>query len=235
MLNPEGRVIMVSGASRGIGRAVAERLTQSGFKVSAGLRSAGAAPKIPGLRAYHYDATHHDSATSWVAETLRDFGRIDGLVNSAGISIRLPLIDSDQSELFGTMDQMMLVNLKAPMALIRAAWPHLISCGEGRVVNISSLSGKRIRTEYIAYAMSKFGLMALNQEIRRIGWAHGIRATAICPGMVNTDMHLKLPDPQKKEITQPEDLAELVEVALRLPNSASVGEILVNWQFEAQA
>jgi NADP-dependent 3-hydroxy acid dehydrogenase YdfG len=53
--------------------------------------------------------------------------------------------------------------------------------------------------------------------------------------MVNTDMHLKLPDPQKKEITQPEDLAELVEVALRLPNSASVGEILVNWQFEAQA
>ncbi|MEN9775893.1 MAG: hypothetical protein RL322_2963 [Pseudomonadota bacterium] len=233
MLHPEGRVILVSGASRGIGRAVALRLLQSGFSVSAGLRDPSRAPEHPRLSAYHYEASDSASAQAWVSATLRDHGRIDGLVNSAGISVRMPLIGSDESALFDSMDQMWQVNVKGPLALIRAAWPALVACGEGRVVNVSSLSGKRVKNDNAGYAMTKFALMALNQDVRRVGWAQGIRATAICPGMVNTDMHRGLPEPDKLTLTQPDDLAELVEIALRLPNTASVAEMLVNCRYEA--
>jgi NAD(P)-dependent dehydrogenase (short-subunit alcohol dehydrogenase family) len=233
MLKSEGRVILVSGSSRGIGRAIAERLLESGFTVSAGLRRQGSALHHPRLAAYYYDADDNDTAASWVEATLRDFGRIDGLVNAAGILRRTPLIDSDQGELFEAMDQMWQINVKGPVALVRAAWPHLIACEMGRIVNVSSLSGKRIRLDTVAYSMSKFALMALHHDIRRIGWKHGIRATVLCPGAVNTSMHANLDPAGKEAITQPEDLAELVDLALRLPNNAAVAEILVNWQHEA--
>jgi NAD(P)-dependent dehydrogenase (short-subunit alcohol dehydrogenase family) len=80
--------------------------------------------------------------------------------------------------------------------------------------------------------MSKFALMALNQEIRRIGWEQGIRATALCPGFVNTDMTRAITQFPRNQMSQPEDLAELVELALRLPNNASVAELLVNCRHE---
>lgn len=232
MIKPDGRVILVSGASRGIGRAIAERLVASGFAVSAGVRDPHRAPTHPGLRAYHYEAASGASAADWVAASLRDFGRIDGLVNAAGISLRLPLLGSDEAALFGGLDQMIAVNVKGPMSVVRAAWPHLVVCGSGRVVNISSLSGKRVRNDNIGYAMSKFALMALNQEIRRVGWEHGIRATALCPGFVATDMTRAFTQFPRDQMSQPEDLAELVDLALRLPNNASVAELLVNCRHE---
>lgn len=232
MLKSDGRVILVSGASRGIGRAVAEHLAGSGFTVSAGVRDPSRVPVHPRLRAYAYEAASGASASAWVAASVRDFGRIDGLVNAAGISVRTPLIGSDEAALFGSLDQMVSVNVKGPMAVVRAAWPHLVASGAGRVVNISSLSGKRVRSDNIGYAMSKFALMALNQEIRRIGWEHGIRATALCPGFVNTDMTRAITQFPRDQMSQPDDLAELVEMALRLPNNASVAELLVNCRHE---
>ena len=232
MIDPTGRVILVSGASRGIGRAIAEKLLQSGFTVSTGLRAPRQAPQHQRLMAFPYDARQPGAADEWVQATLRTDGRIDGLVNAAGLSLRMPLLGSHEDALFGALDQMMLVNVKAPMAMIRAAWPHLVACGEGRVVNVSSLSGKRVRNENIAYAMTKFALMALNQEIRRLGWSHGIRATALCPGFVNTDMTRDINTVSRDQMSQPADLAELVDVVMRLPNTAAVSELLVNWRHE---
>jgi NAD(P)-dependent dehydrogenase (short-subunit alcohol dehydrogenase family) len=232
MLKPEGRVILVSGATRGIGRAVVERLLTAGYAVSAGVRDLSRAPAHARLRAYHYEAASGAAAASWVESTIRDFGRIDGVVNAAGVSLRTPLIGSDEAALFASLDQMVSVNVKGPMAVVRAAWPHLAASGSGRVVNVSSLSGKRVRSDNIGYAMSKFALMALNQEIRRIGWEQGIRATALCPGFVNTDMTRAITQFPRDQMSQPEDLAELVELALRLPNNASVAELLVNCRHE---
>jgi NAD(P)-dependent dehydrogenase (short-subunit alcohol dehydrogenase family) len=232
MLKPEGRVILVSGATRGIGRAVVERLLTAGYAVSAGVRDLSRAPAHGRLRAYHYEAASGAAAASWVESTIRDFGRIDGVVNAAGVSLRTPLIGSDEAALFASLDQMVSVNVKGPMAVVRAAWPHLAASGSGRVVNVSSLSGKRVRSDNIGYAMSKFALMALNQEIRRIGWEQGIRATALCPGFVNTDMTRAITQFPRDQMSQPEDLAELVELALRLPNNASVAELLVNCRHE---
>lgn len=227
MLDPSGRVAMVSGASRGIGRAVAERLRAVGYRVSAGMRCpAGAASDA--FVALPYEAGDPASAAAWVAATVARFGRIDVLVNAAGINPMARLLDADEAP----FDAMFDVNAKGPMRVIRAAWPHLIASGEGRVVNLASLSGKRVRNENLGYAMSKFAVMALTQEVRRLGFEHGIRASALAPSFVDTDMTGHVTHFPRERMSRPEDLAAVIETLVRLPNTASVAELLLNCRHE---
>ncbi len=232
MLSPKGRVVMVSGASRGIGRAVAERLLAAGFTVSAGVRQpasfaiTGADPER--LLVQRYDAKDRASAKAWVAATAARFGRIDGLVNSAGINTMTTVLDEDE----GPLDEIWEVNVKGPLRLIRAALPQLEASGTGRVINVSSLSGKRVRNPNNGYAMTKFALVALTHSVRRLGWDKGVRATAVCPSFVSTDMSGPSPKVPREQMTQPEDLAVLVETLLLLPNTAQIAELLVNCRLE---
>ncbi|MDO9711596.1 SDR family NAD(P)-dependent oxidoreductase [Paracraurococcus lichenis] len=228
MLEAAGRVAMVSGAARGIGRAVVQRLLAAGFQVSAGLRDPRRLDPAPGLALHAYEAEDIASATAWVAATAARFGRIDALVNAAGINSKARLLDEDEAAL----DSLWRVNVKGPMRLLRLAWPHLIAGGEGRVVNIASLSGKRVRNENVGYAMSKHAVLALTHAARREGWEHGLRATALCPGFVDTDMTAHVTKLPRDHMSRPEDIAVLVETLLRLPNTASVAELLVNCQRE---
>jgi NAD(P)-dependent dehydrogenase (short-subunit alcohol dehydrogenase family) len=228
MLDPAGRVVLVSGAARGIGRDVLRRLHGAGWLVSAGVRDPRRLPDTPDLLVHRYEAEEDGSAEAWVTATLARFGRLDAVVNAAGINPMARMLDTDET----AHDAMWRVNVKGPMRVIRAAWPHLVASGEGRVVNIASLSGKRVANENTGYAMSKFALVALTQEVRRQGWEHGIRASAICPGFVATDMTRQAKWP-REQMSRPEDVATLIETVLRLPNTATVGEIRVNCRFEA--
>ncbi|MGG5809062.1 SDR family NAD(P)-dependent oxidoreductase [Falsiroseomonas sp. CW058] len=230
MLDPVGRVVMISGAARGIGREVLRRLHGHGWLVSAGIRSSTTLKSGQDMLLHRYEAEEEGSAEAWVAATMARFGRIDAVVNAAGINPMARLLDAEET----AHDAMWRVNVKGPMRVIRAAWPHLVAGGEGRVVNISSLSGKRVANENLGYAMSKFAVVALTQEVRRLGWEHGIRATALCPGFVATEMTAKAKWP-REQMTRPEDVAVLVETVLRLPNTATVGELKVNCRFEALA
>ena len=228
MLDAQGRVVMVSGASRGIGRAVAERLLESGFAVSAGVRNPDALPEHPRLSRHRYDAEDLASAEGWVAGTLARHGRLDGLVNAAGINPMAGLHDADETAL----DALWRVNVKGPTRLIRLTWPHLAAAGHGRVVNLSSLSGKRVKNANLGYAMSKFAVVALTHEVRREGWEQGIRATAVCPSFVDTDMTGHVTSWPREKMTQPADLARLIETCLLLPDEAVVAELLVNCRLE---
>jgi NAD(P)-dependent dehydrogenase (short-subunit alcohol dehydrogenase family) len=105
----------------------------------------------------------------------------------------------------------------------------LVRSGRGRFILLASLSGKRVKTARAGiYSMSKFAALALAHAVRHPGWDHGIRATAICPGFVATDMAAALSDRRPEEMTQPTDLAAIVAMLLDLPNSASVAEFPVN-------
>ncbi len=227
MLEATGRVAMVSGASRGIGRAIAERLREAGYRVSAGMRRPGGEARAD-WAALLYEAGDPASAAAWVSATMSRFGRIDVLVNAAGINPMARLLDADEAP----FDAMWDVNAKGPMRVTRAAWPHLVAGGEGRVVNLASLSGKRVRNENLGYAMSKFAVMALTQEVRRLGWEHGIRASAVAPSFVDTDMTGHVTDFPRASMSRPEDLATVVEALVRLPNTAVVAELLVNCRHE---
>jgi len=146
MLNLTGRVIMISGANRGIGLAVARRLLDSGAKLSLGMRDEAAATSQFGdaqdIILNRYQARDVGSAKRWVENTASTFGKIDGLVNNAGISQpAVSLMDDDETQL----DEMWAVNVKGPTRLTRLAMPYLAKSGSGRVVNVASLSGKRLK------------------------------------------------------------------------------------------
>jgi len=227
MLNVDNRIVMVSGASRGIGRTVVDRLLKSGFRVSAGLRDPGRLQQSEKLMTHRYDAEDAESPISWVNATVARWAGVDAVVNAAGINPKVRVSDDGEDQL----DEMWRINVKGPLRIIRAALPHLAVCGHGRVVNLGSLSGRRVGSN-VGYAMTKHAVVALTHGLRREGRAAGIRATVICPGYVATDMTLNDDEIPRHEMSQPEDIAHLVETALMLPNNASVSELLVHCQFE---
>ena len=232
--NTAGRVVMVSGANRGIGAAIATRLAADGHRLSLGARRPGAlaenAPDIEPDRLLlnHHEATDLDSARQWVEATVERFGGIDVLVNSAGVVDRTGLESMDED----VLDEMWAVNVKGPLRLTRLALPYLRQSGSGRVINMASLSAKRVKGDALpGYSMTKYALLALSHAVRQVGWEDGIRVTALCPGPVATDMM----DPDDKTITQPEDVADLVVTLIGLPNTASVSELLITCRLEAWA
>ena len=225
---------MLSGANRGIGAAIAERLADDGYRLSLGGRRldalAESAPDIGSDRMLlnYHEATDLDSARRWVDATIDRFGRVDVLVNCAGIVDRTGLESMDED----VLDDMWAVNVKGPLRLTRLALPHLRQSGSGRVINMASLSAKRVKGDAIVgYSMTKYALLALSHAIRQIGWDDGIRVTAVCPGPVATDMM----DPDDETIAQPEDVADLVATMIALPNTASVSELLIGCRMEAWA
>lgn len=227
-------VAMISGANRGIGAAVAIRLAADGWKVSLGVRGGRMpdwAADLPtdSVLACAYDATTGQDEAQWVAQTRARFGPVGCIVANAGIMVAKSVIDAEDAEVAAMME----VNAFAPRRLVRAAWDDLRAAGRGRVIIVASLSGKRVKSALSgSYSMSKFAAVALAHGIRHAGFDDGIRATAVCPGFVATDMGLSLSGRPAEAMTSPEDLARVVSMLVDLPNEASVAEFSVNCQAE---
>lgn len=234
MLDTSGRTIMISGANRGLGYAIARRLHADGFTVSVGARDVDALIETMAgcddgrLLCHRYDALDAGSDREWVDATVTRFGRLDGIVNNAGIVDTASLEELTDDAL----DTMLAVNLKAPLRMTRLALPHLRSSGAGRVVNIASLSGIRVKGTFApGYAMSKHAVMALTEATKQAGWDDGVRVTAVCPGYIATDMTADFGEDPTTMI-DPDDLAELVSTTISLPNTASVAQINVACRLE---
>ena len=233
MSDPRSNVALISGASRGIGDHIAAELLRQGWTVSLGMRRpalpAWAAGQEERVQLVAYDAEDTEGEARWVAEALGRFGRIDALVANAGIMIPKSVIEAEDEDI----DAMMAVNVKAPRRLAKAAWEALCATGRGRVIILASLSGKRVKSAGAgSYSLSKFAAVALAHAIRQAGFDQGVRATAICPSFVATDMAAALTSRPPELLTQPDDLARIVALLLALPNSASVAEFAVNCQLE---
>jgi NADP-dependent 3-hydroxy acid dehydrogenase YdfG len=230
MLTPEGRVIMVSGANRGIGRAIAEALYRAGYTLSLGARDPPSLEPVAGEWAEgrvlleRYDAEEQATHRRWVDATASRFGRIDGLVNNAGMVVRVRIEDEKDTEL----DRMWAVNVKAPLSMIRTALPHLRRSGAGRIVNVVSIAGKAVYNNNAGYAMTKFAAVALSHAARRAGWEDGVRCTALCPGFVATDMTADVESFPHEQMMEPGDIAEVVLTVLGLSNNASIAELVIN-------
>ena len=236
MIDPAGRVAMISGANRGIGRAVAERLYALGYTLSLGARDpdelASLAARMDALRVMTHDHEALDESVPgrWVEATIARFGRLDALVNNAGLLHAVSAEAGSEAEL----DLMWDVNARGPWRMIRAAWPYLKQPGNGRIVNIASITGLRVKSaEATGYAMSKFALVALTHGVRQEGWDHGIRAAALCPGFVATDMTDGWTEFPRDRMIDPETVAETAALLIALPNNASVAVLALNCQPEA--
>ena len=227
----ENRVALISGASGGIGTSIARLLTERGWSLSLGARDPGRlAHSFPDAQVLRHDATARDEA-DWVGAARARFGRIDAVICSAGIMIPQDVLAIEDE----TLDRMWEINVKSPRRLVRAAWPDLCASGQGRVIVLVSLSGKRVRSAASAsYALTKHAALALSHGVRRLGWADGVRATAICPGRVRTSMTRGVADIAPEDMTQPENVADMVGLALDMPNTASLAEMTVNCDPEDQ-
>jgi NAD(P)-dependent dehydrogenase (short-subunit alcohol dehydrogenase family) len=237
LLSAGGRVVAISGASRGLGAALARRLHAEGFTLALGVRDPARTRASLGLGetrvSYHRcDATDLDSVDAWIDASAAAHGRLDGLINNAGILRRVTFDEGDEADL----DALWQVNVKAPFRAIKRALPHLKAGGTGRIVNIASTDGKRYRDASVSlgYVMSKHALVALSHAAKFAGWDSGLRATALCPGAIDTDLIAGLAgvSPPASRLS-PATVAEVVALLLKLPNSATVAELVLNTRLES--
>lgn len=236
------RTVLISGASRGIGRAIAERLLADGHRLSLGVRNPDVlrgseldpqnlALDSRRLLLHPYEASDPAAAQAWVEASVAHFGGFDSLIHCAGVFSRVPLLFNAEQE--PEIEQLWQVNVMGPWWLTRAAWPQLAAHGQGRVVVLVSMSGKRSKGRLAGYTASKFALMGLAQTMRNEGWQQGIRVSAICPSWVNTDMAAAVTTIPREEMTQAEDIANLTARLLELPNRCVPFELAVNCSLEA--
>ena len=219
----EGKVALVTGASRGIGAAVARRLDAAGVRLALASRS-GDDLGIDGAVARPCDVRRLDELEAIVAEAVERHGRLDIVVANAGVGAYGAFLDLSPQHL----DEMIDVNLKGTLYAVRAALPHLIAGGEGDLITLASEAGRRGLPNEAVYCASKFGQVgftrALDHELRE----HGVRCTNVCPGGVATDFALdegrgRTPDALPGMMTA-EDVADVVLFVLTRPRSHRILE-----------
>lgn len=183
------RVALVTGGGRGIGLATARRFLEEGWQVAildvdAGVLASGVAA-LPGpVLALLCDVSDAGAVAEALARTRAHFGRLDALVNNAGIAIFKPLLETSLED----WNRVLAVNLTGPFLMTQAAVPLMAEGGGGAVVNIASISGLRASTLRVAYGTSKAALMHLTKQQAVELAALGIRVNAVAPGPVETAM-----------------------------------------------
>jgi len=223
-----GKIALVTGASRGIGLAIAQRLAALGCDVSLSARDAkrleAAAAEIrrQGVRACSIPADLTRTADiSLLAEKAEQLlGPPDILVNNAGLGRFMPIHDFSETD----WDIILDTNLKAVFLLTKAVAPSMIRRRSGHIVNIASLAGKNAFAGGSAYCASKWGLLGLTQCAAEDLRVHGIRVSAVCPGTVATDFS---PHGNKdtSKMLQPEDVAHAVEMIVTEAPQSFISEI----------
>jgi NAD(P)-dependent dehydrogenase (short-subunit alcohol dehydrogenase family) len=219
----QGKTALVTGASRGIGRAVALALAKKGVTLGLGSRS-GDDLGLDGAVAQPCDVREPDQVESLVNATVERFGRLDILVANAGVGAYGPFLELPSDQL----EEMIDINVKGTIYSVRAALPHLLESGEADLVTVASEAGRRGLPYEAVYCSSKFAQVgftrALDHELRE----HGVRCTNVCPGGVATDFAMgrgRTPEmPELAGMMTPEDVAEVVLFVLTRPRNHRILE-----------
>lgn len=228
----KGKAAIVTGASRGIGRAIALALAREGVKLMLAARDQLRLQRVAEeARQYRVEADSvsadmRDEAQikNMIEAALKRFGRLDILVNNAGLGYFKPVSDLSTAE----WDEMFGVNLRGVFLATREALPHLREAGESFVVNVASLAGKNTFANGAGYTATKWGLRAFAQCLMLEERKNGLRVLTICPGSVATDFgagQSREQRAEKRNIIMPEDVADGILAALKLPQRSMISEI----------
>ncbi len=223
MTKLEGKVAVVTGASRGIGAAVARALAEHGVRLGLASRS-GDDLGLEDAVARPCDVRDPAQMDALVSATVERFGQLDILVANAGVGAYGPFLELQPEYL----EEMIDVNVKGTLYAVRAALPHLLESGEGDIVTLASEAGRRGFPNETVYCASKFAQVgftrALDHELRE----RGVRCTNVCPGGVATDFAMgrgRTPDmPELRGMMTSEDVAEVVLFVLTRPRNHRILE-----------
>lgn len=222
----QGKVAFITGASRGIGAALARVLSAEGVKLGLASRS-GADLGLPDAIGLACDVREREQVEQAVAATVERFGRLDICVANAGVGSYHVLTELPLEHL----EEMIDVNLKGTIYTFRAAIPHLIASGEGDLVAIASEAGRRGLPGEAVYCASKFGQVGLTRALDHELREKNVRCTNVCPGGVATDFALaegygRMPD-VLLGMMSPADVAEIVLFILTRPRNQRILETAI--------
>lgn len=237
--NITGKVIVITGASSGMGAAAASYLAAKGASVVLGARRADRIESLAAeiieaggkATAVVTDVTKRDDVGKLVKTAVETYGRIDVLINNAGL---MPLSPLDRLKV-DEWDQMIDVNLKGVLYGIAAALPHMKEQRSGHIINLSSVAGHKLIADSAVYSATKFAVRALSEGLRQEMVSYNIRTTIISPGAVRTELldHISEKDVQKAnqdyvaEVGVPaETFARMVAFAINEPEDVGINEIL---------
>ncbi len=198
----EGKVAIVTGGSRGIGEAIVRGLAAQGASVAFTYVSEGSAARAQALadelgdnvRAYQSDAGNFDSAAALVNSVVTDFGRLDILINNAGITKDTLMLRMSEQQ----WDDVIQTNLKSVFNMTKHALKPLMKAGGGSVINMSSVVGVFGQAGQANYAASKAGIIGFSKSIAKEYGSRGIRCNAIAPGFIETEMTAVLDEATKE-------------------------------------
>ena len=217
-------VVVVTGASRGLGRAIAEEVGHGGAKVVINYsRSKEPAEELVGrisenggeAIAVQADVSDPDQAQSLIDRTIEEFNRIDVLVNNAGINVDRTLRKLSVED----WDKVIQVDLNSAFYTVHAALPHMMEAGGGKIINMSSFVGEAGNIGQANYSAAKAGLLGFTKTAAKELARYGITVNSICPGFIETDMVASIPDEQREKLLktvplgrfgQPEEIARAV-------------------------
>jgi NADP-dependent 3-hydroxy acid dehydrogenase YdfG len=244
-----GKIALVTGASSGIGEAAALALAEEGARVAVMGRRAdrlstlvqrietadGKALALPG------DVAVEADATKAVQETVAKFGRIDILVNSAGVNEAGGIETLSLEQWHRVID----INLMGTLYTCRAAFAHMKAQGAGDIINISSTAGRRSGWRFAAYSTSKFGLTGFTEALRQEGGKAGIRVSIIEPGATATEIASSISDPEwrkmidehthKEGAMETSDIVDAIMLVVSLPRRANVTRLLIQPTIDIEA
>jgi short-subunit dehydrogenase len=220
--------VLITGASSGIGRATALAFAQAGLNLALVSRSEEALTELAkkaqsfGVEAQVYCIDL--ACVEQVVQKIKGIGAVDILVNNAGMGYTAELLNTPLSEWQAVLN----LNLTSPLQCIQAVLPSMRAKGQGSIINVISIGGRQVFSQWGAYCTSKFGLMALTKTLALEERSHGIRVTAICPGAVNTplwDSPKVDANFERSAMLSPEDVAQVIVSAAQLPQHAVIEEL----------
>jgi len=222
----QGRVAVVTGGGRGIGKGIAGKLAAAGADVIVGdidmaqaqLTADELSRKNKKVMAAQIDVSREESVAELITRALDEFGNVDILINNAGIMFRTRLMDISVDE----WERILRVNLTGPFLCTKAVIPMMKKNGFGRIVNISSSAGRSVSTlGGVHYTASKAGLLGLTRAVAKEVAPFGITVNAVCPGLIDTQM--------ARETTTQEELENFLDSfpIKRLGSSEEIGDLVV--------
>lgn len=236
--NIEGKVVVITGASSGLGEAAARHLAAQGAAVALGARRVERIDALArelnedGGKAISIatDVTDHEQVERLVDEAVRAFGRLDVIINNAGIMPQAPLERLRIDE----WDRMIDVNIKGVLYGIAAALPYMKRQKSGHIINVSSVAGHKVRPNTAVYSATKHAVRVISEGLRQEVKPYNIRTTIISPGAVESELPESTSEPdiaervrKGYEIAVPADsFARMVAFAISQPEDVDINEIL---------